>query len=206
MRDPLTLRSLLEDTGAATQERVQAAVMLLEHEDGQQQVDLDLAPELITAVAQEAGHDMALCLALRLSSKRQQAGYTRVVEAWPHKTPQELSLAEPSHRGFTTILARLGEVDHVYGSLVAEYRENLADPVFQGSPMFMGVWGRHLIAIFDQLGEEAFVDWLRKMWWVDRSSAPNIAHIIGAAGISAPPDPLRDRLQVLAAGFEYPGR
>lgn len=206
MRAPQTLRSLLEDPGATIQERVQAAVALLEHEDGQRQVDLDLAPEVITAVGQEAGYNMALRLALRLSSKGQQAGYTRVVEAWPHKTPQELAQAKSSHSGFTTILARLGKVDHVYGSLVAEYRENLADPFFLGSPMFMGVWGRHLIAIFDELGEEAFVDWLRKMWWVDRSSAPNIVHIIDAAGISAPPDPLRDRLQALAAGFEYPGR
>ena len=129
-----------------------------------------------------------------------------MLEAWPHTTPQELSRAEPAHRGITTILARLGEVNHVYGALVAEYRENLADPFFRGSAMFMGVWGGHLVKVFELLGEEDFVDWLRKMWWVDRSSAPNIAHIIGAAGISAPPNPLRDRLQALATDFRYPGR
>ncbi len=192
------LRATAEQADAPLEERAKSAVQLLEEDEGGTQKDLRLSREVIEAVAKASGPDVALRLNYRLSSEMRTPGFEAVVAAWPEQTPQEFSLVAEPHQGITKILATLKREQHVYGALVAEYRYNIKDPFFLGSAMFQCVWGRHIVDCFRELGEEAFSTWLRKMRFVDRSGAKNVAHVLHCAGIAAPPDPLRECLLALA--------
>jgi hypothetical protein len=198
------LRSTAQNTQASISNRVDALARLLEEDTERSCVDLRITANVVTAVAKALGPAKALVVSYRLADDVCLAGFEAVVDAWPEKTPMELSRVSEPNRSLTAIFARLKRTDHLYGALVSEYRCNMADAFFRGSAMFQCVWGRHIVECFREVGEEAFSSWLRKMWFVDRNCGIKLTHVLRAAGIDASPDPLRERLLALAEASPRP--